>query len=133
KTPAPGAWQGGVDPAMPHGQQVLGQVGGGRCPGGAVTVPRAALGATNGDFELFKTLVYAHTDAYPKVDAEMAAARTAALGAPAGGPPGPGPGRANAGPPLLRMGNFIPSRVSEGELRDIYDWSKDGIGLRPSL
>ena len=30
-------------------------------------------------------------------------------------------------------GNFNTTRVTEGQLKAIYDWSKDEIGFRPSL
>ena len=86
------------------------------------------MGATNADFELLKGIVYTHTDTMPKVDEELTAARVAALGAP----PPAAAGAAPAGPPRrLRMGNFVPLRVSEAQLRDIYDWSKNEIGFRP--
>ena len=128
KTAALGAWQVAVDPAMPHGQQVFVQTGCAQCHGAVFAIARVGLGAANPDFEEFKRLVYAHTDAYPKFEEELAAARTSAMGpAPAG------PAAGNAAPPRLRMGNFVDSRVTEAELREIYDWTKDGIGYRPSL
>lgn len=130
KNAAPGPWQVAVDPAMPHGQQVYVQAGCAQCHGATFAIARTGLGAANPDFELFKSLVYTHTDAYPKLEEELAAARTAALSASTGSSP---PAAANAGPARLRMGNFVPSRVTEGQLRDIYDWAKDGVGYRPSL
>jgi hypothetical protein len=47
----------------------------------------------------------------------------------AGGPPRGG----NRQPPPLRMGNFNPTRVTEAQLKDIYDWTRNDIGFRPLM
>ena len=31
------------------------------------------------------------------------------------------------------MGNFNPLRLSEAQLKEIYDWAHDEIGFRPEL
>jgi cytochrome c len=130
KNTAPAPWRVPVDPAAPLGQQMMVAVGCGQCHG-ANFDGRTTLGAINADFELLKSIVYTHTDTMPKVDEDLAAARAAALGAPPAPPAGAAPA---GGPPRrLRMGNFIPLRVSEAQLREIYDWSKDEIGFRPAL
>jgi hypothetical protein len=33
----------------------------------------------------------------------------------------------------LRMGNFNPLRLTEGQLKEIYDWAHDELGFRPEL
>ena len=137
KNAAPAPWKVAVDPAMPHGQQVLVSVGCAQCHGATFNNARTTLGGNGGDFALFESLVYDYVDNSPKVDADLAAARTAALppvAAPTPAPAGaPAAGRGNFGPRRLVMGNFVSSRVSEAQLRDIYNWAKDDIGLRPSL
>ena len=139
KSAAPAAWKVPVDPSMPHGQQVLVSMGCAQCHGATFNNARTTLGGNGGDFALFESVVYDYVNNSPKIDADLAAARTAALPPPAPAaapaPPGAAPtaGRGNFGPRRLVMGNFVPSRVSEAQLRDIYNWAKDEIGLRPSL
>lgn len=137
KNAAPVAWRTPVDAAAPHGQQLMVSMGCGQCHG-ANFDGRTTLGAVNGDFEMFKAIVYQHTDTMPKVDEELTAARLAALGTPPAPPPGAAPagappGGAPGAPRRLRMGNFMPLRVTEENLRAIYNWSKDEIGFRPAL
>ena len=114
-------WRYATPAAAPSGQQVLHDVGCAQCHGPTFDMPRALLGGVNADFALFKNIVYTHTVTMPQVEEE--------LGADAGRPP-PAPG---APPGILRMGNFNPTRVSEDQLKAIYDWSKNDIGFRPSL
>ena len=138
KNPAPAAWRVPVDPAMPHGQQVMVSMGCAQCHGATFNNARGTLGGTGGDFALFASIVYDYVGNSPKVDADLAAARTAALPPPATAPTAPPPAAAGApaggrGPRRLVMGNFVSSRVSEAQLRDIYNWAKDEIGFRPSL
>jgi hypothetical protein len=81
-------------------------------------MPRALMGGVNADFALFKNIVYTHTVTMPEVEEEL----------DAGNPPRP------PGPPnRLRMGNYNPTRVTESQLKAIYDWSKNEIGFRPML
>jgi hypothetical protein len=53
---------------------------------------------TDKDFELLKELVYNHSGAMPKLE-----------------PPKPGS--------RLGMGNFNPLRLSEAQLKEIFDWA----------
>jgi hypothetical protein len=109
----------------PAGQQVLHDVGCAQCHGPTFDMPRALLGGVNADFALFKNIVYTHTVTMPEVEEMLAADAPRPAGAPAGG------GGGNR--PPLRMGNFNPTRVTEPQLRAIYDWAKNDIGFRPSL
>ena len=135
KNAAPAAWKVPVDPAMPHGQQVMVSMGCAQCHGATFSNARTTLGGTGGDFALFESIAYNYVGNSPKVDADLAAARAAALPppAPAAAAGAPAAGRGNFGPRRLVMGNFVSSRVSEAQLRDIYNWAKDEIGFRPSL
>ena len=71
-------------------------------------MPRATFGGRNTDFATMKDLVYNHTTAMPKFEEQRPGSR-------------------------LRMGNFNPLRLSEGQLKEIYDWAHDDLGFRPEL
>jgi hypothetical protein len=55
-----------------------------------------------------KDLVYTHTTAMPKFEAQRPGSR-------------------------LRMGNFNTLRLTENQLKEIYDWAHDDLGFRPEL
>ncbi len=118
KVATPGPWRFTAADTMPHGQQVFHNVGCAQCHGQTFDMPRGTLGGVNADFNLFKSIVYTHTTTMPQVDESLA-----------DGPPPP----ANGNRPPLRMGNFVPTRVAESQLKDIYDWARDDIGFRPLL
>jgi len=106
----PGKWRFEVPANARPGQATLLSVGCGQCHGPQLNGPRANMGAVDMDFDWFKSLVYTHTTAFP--------AHTKRL---------------NENFTLrVRMGNFNPSRVSEGQLREIYEWAKE-VGFRPRI
>lgn len=104
----PGPWRVPVAAEMPHGQQVYVSQGCAQCHGATFDMPRASFGGRNVDFATMKELVYNHTTAMPKFEEQRPGSR-------------------------LRMGNFMPLRLSEGQLKDIYDWAHDDLGFRPDL
>jgi mono/diheme cytochrome c family protein len=106
--PEPGKWRFEVPANAPRGQQVLLNVGCGQCHGPQLDGPRANMGAVDMDFDWLKALVYNHTTALPVHDARLG----------------------ERGPPRMRMGNFNPNRVTEGELRAIFNWAKNEAGFR---
>ena len=108
KVSQPADWHVPLTPNLPHAQQVYITAGCGQCHGATFDMPRASLGGHNGDFALMKSLVYTHTDAMPKFEEQRPGQR-------------------------LRMGNFDPLRLSETQLKEIYDWAHDEIGFRPDL
>ena len=108
KSAGPGPWRVPVASDAPHGQQVYMAQGCAQCHGATFDMPRASFGGRAGDFALMKDLVYNHTTAMPKFEPMRPGSR-------------------------LRMGNFNPLRLSEGQLKEIYDWAHDEIGFRPDL
>jgi mono/diheme cytochrome c family protein len=108
KNAEPGPWRVPVAAEAPHGQQVYMAAGCAQCHGATFDMPRASFGGRAGDYASLKELVYTHTTAMPKLE-----------------PTRPGQ--------RLRMGNFNSLRLSEGQLKDIYDWAHDEIGFRPEL
>jgi mono/diheme cytochrome c family protein len=108
KVAEPGPWRVPVAADASHGQQVFMSAGCAQCHGATFDQPRAAFGGRNGDFALLKDLVYTHTTAMPKFEPSRPGSR-------------------------LHMGNFDPLRLSEGQLKEIYDWAHDEIGFRPAL
>src|SRR6266700_3987944 len=68
---------------------------------------RQNMGAVDMDFDWFKALVYTHTTALPEHVKRLG--ETFNL--------------------RIRMGNFNPARVSESQLREIYDWARE-VGFR---
>ncbi len=104
----PGKWRFDVPVKAPRGQDVMINMGCGQCHGPAFVGPRAGLGGVNADFDEFKSLVYDHTTAMPKLMNTLG----------------------EAPPPRLRMGNYAPGRIWDTQLRDIYDWAKNEVGFR---
>ena len=113
KPAEPGKWRFEATADMPAGQQMLINMGCGQCHSPNFQGPRGNLGAVNADFDYFANLVYNHTTATPQ--------HRAALGVVA------------ANGANLDMGNFSRTRLSEADLRMIYDWAKNQIGFRPFL
>jgi mono/diheme cytochrome c family protein len=108
KVSQPGDWRVPLASDLPHGQQVYVSAGCGQCHGATFDNPRASLGGRNGDFALMKALVYTHTEAMPNFEEQRPGSR-------------------------LHMGNFNAMRLSEAQLKEIYDWAHDDIGFRPDL
>jgi mono/diheme cytochrome c family protein len=108
KVSEPGPWRVPQLPDASHGQQVYIAAGCAQCHGPTFDQPRAAFGGRDSDFGEMKDLVYTHTTAMPKLEPQRPGAR-------------------------LRMGNFNPLRLSEGQLKEIFDWAHDDIGFRPDL
>lgn len=106
----PGKWRFEVPANARPGQAVALNLGCGQCHGPALNGPRANMGAVDMDFDWFKTLVYNHTGAFPQHVKRLEENFTQ----------------------RMRMGNFHPGRVSESQLREIYDWARE-IGLRGRL
>jgi cytochrome c553 len=110
KPPEPGKWRVEVPPGAPPGQATMINMGCGQCHGVTLNGPRANMGAVNMDFDYFANLVYNHTTAMPQHRAVLANTAT-----------------------NLDMGNFSRSRLSVGQLRAIYFWARDEIGVRVPL
>jgi mono/diheme cytochrome c family protein len=108
KVAEPAAWRTPMDTGAPLGQQLYMSAGCSQCHGATFDQPRAMFGGINGDFQLMKDLVYLHTVTMPKVE----------------------PDRPNT---RLRMGNFDSLRLSETQLKAVFDWAHDQIGFRPAL
>jgi len=108
KVSEPGPWRVPVPSDAPHGQEVYTAAGCAQCHGATFDMPRASFGGRNGDFALMKDLVYTHTTAMPKFEEQRPGQR-------------------------MRMGNFNPLRLSEAQLKEIFDWAHDVIGFRPDL
>jgi len=108
KLAEPGPWRVPVAADAPHGQQVYMAAGCAQCHGATFDMPRASFGGRNGDLALMKDLVYNHTTAMPKYEEQRPRQR-------------------------LRMGNFNPLRLSEAQMKEIFDWAHDVIGFRPEL
>jgi mono/diheme cytochrome c family protein len=108
KTAELGPWRVPVTAEMPHGQQVYVSQGCAQCHGATFDMPRASFGGRNVDLATMKDLVYNHTTAMPKFEAQRPGQR-------------------------LRMGNFNMLRLSEGQAKEIYDWAHDELGFRPEL
>jgi mono/diheme cytochrome c family protein len=104
----PGPWRVPVAAEALHGQQVYMSAGCAQCHGATFDQPRASFGGRNGDFAQMKALVYTHTTEMPKLEPTRPGTR-------------------------LRMGNFNPLRLSEAQLKEVYDWAHDEIGFRPDL
>ena len=106
----PGKWRFAVPANARPGQAVALSVGCGQCHGPLLNGPRANMGAVDMDFDWFKSLVYSHTTALPLHAKRLEENFTQ----------------------RVRMGNFNPARVSEFQLREIYDWARE-IGVRARL
>jgi mono/diheme cytochrome c family protein len=100
-------WRFEVPPGAPHGQVLALSSGCGQCHRPTLNTMRANLGAIDADFGWFKNIVYNHTTAMPehyRILKEKSPAR-------------------------LLMGTYSRARMSESQLRDIYDWARE-IGFR---
>ena len=95
KVAEPGHWLVPVNPDKPHAQQLFASFGCAQCHG---PVPPPNFDGKVRDFDLLKTLVYTHTTAMPKLEPQQPGSR-------------------------LGMGNFNPLRLSEAQLREIFDWA----------
>jgi mono/diheme cytochrome c family protein len=111
KPAAPGKWRVEVPAGAPPGQVTLISMGCGQCHGATFNGPRGnTLGAYNIEFDGFANMVYNHTTAMPQY--------RAAIG--------------NNGT-NLDMGNYSRSRLTVGQLRQIYFWARDEIGVRAPM
>ena len=107
----PGAWRVAMPDNAKRGQQTAIALGCAQCHGATLDVARGILGGTAVSFEQFKRLVYDHVVEMPK------------LGIAEGNTPGE----------RLHMGNYNPLRISEQQLKEIYDWAKNDLGFRPYI
>jgi cytochrome c553 len=111
KPTTPGKWKVEVPANAPPGQATLINMGCGQCHGATFNGPRGnSLGAYNMDFEGFANLVYNHTTAMPQYRATLGQNAT-----------------------NLDMGNFSRSRLTVGQLQEIYFWARDEIGPRAPM
>ena len=111
KRTEPDGWNVEVPAGAPPGQATMINMGCGQCHGATFDAPRGnSLGAYNMDFDGFANLVYNHTTAMPQFRAMRGQTAT-----------------------NLDMGNFSRSRLSEGQLRQIYFWARDEIGPRAPM
>jgi mono/diheme cytochrome c family protein len=110
KPAEPGKWRFEVPPGAPPGQATLINMGCGQCHTPNFQGPRANFGGYNMNFDYFANLVYNHTTAMPAYRAEIGNNAT-----------------------NLDMGNYSRSRITQGQLRQIYFWARDEIGFRPQL
>src|SRR5215469_4837877 len=107
----PGAWRVPMPDGAKLGQQTAISLGCAQCHGATLDVARGILGGTGVDFAQFKRLVYDHVVEMPK------------LGIAEGNTPGE----------RLHMGNYNPLRISQQQLKEIYDWAKNDLGFRPYI
>jgi mono/diheme cytochrome c family protein len=110
KPATPGKWRVEVPAGAPPGQATLINMGCGQCHGATFNGPRANMGLSGMNFDYFANLVYNHTTAMPQYRAEIANNGT-----------------------NLDMGNFSRSRLTAGQLRQIYFWARDEIGVRAPM
>lgn len=101
-------WRVALAPEMAHGQQTYVSAGCAQCHGPTFDMARASLGGVNADYPLFQSLVYTHTTAMASFEPQRPGSR-------------------------LRMGDFNPLRLSEPQLKEIFGWAHDELGLRPAL
>ena len=94
KVSEPGHWLVPVAADKPHAQQLFATLGCGQCHG---PVPPRNFDGKVMDFALLKELVYNHTVAMPKLEPQQPGWR-------------------------LGMGNFDPLRLSEAQLKELFDW-----------
>src|SRR5262245_41150813 len=110
KVDAPGKWRFEVPAGASVGQANALNIGCAQCHGPELNGPRNNMGAVNENFAYFANLVYNHTTAM--------APHRALLGSNATN---------------LDMGNYSRTRLSEGQLRQIFFWMRDEIGFRPMV
>jgi cytochrome c553 len=110
KPAEPGKWRVEVPAGAPPGQATMINMGCGQCHGPTLNGPRANMGGYNMNFDYFSNLVYNHTTAMPQYRAEVGANGT-----------------------NLDMGNFSRTRLTANQLRQIFFWARDEIGVRVPL
>jgi len=110
KPAVPGPWRTQVPAGAPPGQVTMITMGCGQCHGPILQGPRTNMGLYNMNFDYFSNLVYNHTTAMPQYRAEI-------------GNPGTN----------LDMGNFSRTRLTANQLRQIFFWARDEMGVRPPL
>jgi cytochrome c553 len=111
KPAEPAKWRVEVPANAPVGQAVLINAGCGQCHGATFNGPRGnTLGAYNMDFDAFADMVYNHTDAMQKYRAAIGNNAT-----------------------NLDMGNYSRFRFPTEQLRLVYNWARDEIGVRAPL
>jgi cytochrome c553 len=110
KPAAPGKWRFEAAAGAAQGQVTALNVGCAQCHGPTMNGPRNNMGAVNENFAYFANLVYNHTTAMGQHRAVLGQNGT-----------------------NLDMGNYSRTRLSEGQLRQIYFWLRDEIGFRPPL
>jgi len=110
KPPEPGKWRFDVPAGAPPGQAAMINYGCGQCHTPAFQGPRNNMGMVDMDFDSFANLVYNHTTAMPQYRKLIGNTAT-----------------------NLDMGNFSRSRLPESQLRQIYFWARDEVGVRPPL
>jgi mono/diheme cytochrome c family protein len=110
KPATPGKWLVEVPAGAPPGQATMINMGCGQCHGATLNGPRANMGLSGMNFDYFANLVYNHTTAMPQYRAEIGNNGT-----------------------NLDMGNFSRSRLTVGQLRQIYFWARDEIGVRAPM
>jgi mono/diheme cytochrome c family protein len=107
KPAEPGKWRFEVPTGAPPGQVTMISMGCGQCHTPQFQGPRGNMGAVSMDFDYFANLVYNHTTAMPQHRALLGINAT-----------------------NLDMGNFSRTRLTEGQLRQIFFWARDEIGVR---
>jgi mono/diheme cytochrome c family protein len=106
----PGPWRREVPAGASRGLAVATTAGCAQCHHPRFNNGRAVMGAINANFDWFKTIIYAHTAAYPAT-------------------------RARLGEPQferLAMGNFSPTRLPESMVQDIWTYIVD-LGFRAKM
>ncbi|MGH9253217.1 MAG: c-type cytochrome [Vicinamibacterales bacterium] len=112
----PSAWRFDLPQGAPRGQQLaVSVVGCAQCHGLTFETPRHGMAEVNGDWEWFKRMVYQHTTAQREQWGQLDPALPRVTPS-AAGPPGRN---------RVRMGNYLPARLPESMLREIYDWAVD--------
>ena len=110
KPAVPGPWRTQVPAGAPPGQVTMITMGCGQCHGAILHGPRTNMGLYNMNFDYFSNLVYNHTTAMPQYRAEI--------------------GNNNTN---LDMGNFSRTRLTANQLRQIFFWARDEMGVRPPI
>jgi mono/diheme cytochrome c family protein len=110
KPAVPGPWRTQVPAGAPPGQVTMITMGCGQCHGPILQGPRTNMGLYNMNFDYFSNLVYNHTTAMPQYRSEI--------------------GNNNTN---LDMGNFSRTRLTANQLRQIFFWARDEMGVRPPI
>src|SRR5262249_4051845 len=110
KVDAPGKWRFEGPAGAPVGQGSALNNGCAPCHGPEVHRPRNNKGGGNRTFAYFANLVYNHTTAMGQHRALLGVNAT-----------------------NLDMGNYSRTRLSEGQLRQIFFWMRDELGFRPAM